>query len=462
MSESPEIVPEFWPPVEPIEPVKPWRVHWLLALPATVPAMVFPRRVGPHLAASSWAAAYLVHVLSVVLFFGLVGAAILELEHGGYSGGAESAVGSYTAVEHIRRPFAAVVLLLFAITSRLFELVVLGVTIAAVEAGIWVAGVALIPLYAAGEQRVRVYLRCVKLLLWSTMCLIPLGCVWVPLGRWLEEHAGDEWIVLFIIGWALWWLTVLVRLGRRYAGPKVGPRWRSRAPTCDRCGYTLTGLPVRGRCPECGRAVQDSLPERRRLPAFATARSPSEWIIGFAQTTWAALAERRFARGVSVWRGHRAARNYAFVVCVLIGLLYACGTVPFWPPDDVDFQPFSRPAMSLVAGITAFSCSVRWLIVAGVGVTAFGFRAATTRVVVLCYSTAWLLVVAVLGLAGAWAIYIIHHVFHPRGVFRWPLLEWIDKETFIGAWVMMPAVVALVLSFFRVRWMLRETRYANG
>jgi hypothetical protein len=455
MDESPQMVPEFWPPVAPTEPAKPWRIHWLLALPATIPAMLFPRRVGPYLGASSWAAAYVAHVLSVVLFFGLVGAAGLELEYAGHSGEAESIVGPYTVLEHIRRPFAAVVLLLFATTSKPFELVVLGVAVAVVEAGIWIAGVALIPLYAAGEHRARLYFRCVKLLLWSTMCLIPLAVVFSPVAEWLDQNpfVADEWIALFMAAWALWWFTVLVRLGGRYAGPKTGPRWSPRAPRCDSCGYTLTGLPVSGRCPECGRAVQESLPERRRLPAFATAGWPSEWILGFVQTTGAALAERRFARGVSVWRGHRAARNYAFVICVLIGLLYACGTAPFWPPDDSDFQPFSRPAMSLVAGITAFSCGVGWLLVVGLFVTGFGFRHAATRVVALCYSTAWLLVVALLSLAGVWAIYIIHHRFHPHGFFDWPVLRWI---------VMMPAVVALVLSFFRVRRMLRETRYANG
>ncbi|HUU94882.1 MAG TPA: hypothetical protein VM487_04015 [Phycisphaerae bacterium] len=461
MSESPEIVPEFWPPVEPIEPVKPWRVHWLLALPATVPAMLFPRRVGAHLAASSWAAAYVVHVLSVLLFFGAFLAPALE---GVLTGVFETsaAPAAYTLAEHVRRPFAADVLFLYGMLNNWIEVGIFWLVVGVVEVGMWVAALALIPLYAAGEQRARLYLRCVKLLLWSTMCLIPLGVVVFPVGEWLGEDLSGEWVALFVAGWAFWWFTVLVRLGGRYAGPKTGPRWSPRTPTCESCGYTLTGLPVNGRCPECGRAVQDSLPERRRLPAFASARWPSEWIIGFVQTTWAALAERRFARGVSVWRGYRAARNYAFVVCLLIGLLCACGTAPFWPPDDVDFQPFSRPAMSLVAGITAFSCGVAWLLVAGVGVTGFGFRHAAARVVVLYYSTAWLLVVALLGLAGAWAIYVIHYRFHPHGFFDWPVLRWIEKELFIAAWVMMPAVVTLILSFFRVRWMLRETRYANG
>lgn len=39
---------------------------------------------------------------------------------------------------------------------------------------------------------------------------------------------------------------------------------------CERCGYVLEGLPRTGDCPECGRAIEASLPERRD-------RTPSAW-----------------------------------------------------------------------------------------------------------------------------------------------------------------------------------------
>jgi len=32
---------------------------------------------------------------------------------------------------------------------------------------------------------------------------------------------------------------------------------------CERCGYVLEGLPTEGACPECGKAIAESLPERR-------------------------------------------------------------------------------------------------------------------------------------------------------------------------------------------------------
>jgi hypothetical protein len=33
---------------------------------------------------------------------------------------------------------------------------------------------------------------------------------------------------------------------------------------CERCGYVVEGLPAEGACPECGKPIVESLPERRR------------------------------------------------------------------------------------------------------------------------------------------------------------------------------------------------------
>ena len=56
---------------------------------------------------------------------------------------------------------------------------------------------------------------------------------------------------------------------------------RTRLP-CYRCGYDLTGQPVEGRCPECGRAVVASLAaniEHAQHPLVAL-RSP--WRVAIA------------------------------------------------------------------------------------------------------------------------------------------------------------------------------------
>jgi hypothetical protein len=42
------------------------------------------------------------------------------------------------------------------------------------------------------------------------------------------------------------------------------PAWRDEYTLlCERCGYVVEGLPTEGACPECGKPIAESLPERR-------------------------------------------------------------------------------------------------------------------------------------------------------------------------------------------------------
>jgi len=68
----PTVIGEFWPRGPGDPPLRPRPVHWLLAIPVSVLAMVLPRRLGPHLAASGWLAAYLVHFFCTLYAIGTV------------------------------------------------------------------------------------------------------------------------------------------------------------------------------------------------------------------------------------------------------------------------------------------------------------------------------------------------------------------------------------------------------
>lgn len=106
ISGSSELVAESYPPLPAVEPVKTHRIHWLLALPAALAALICPRRMGAHLAASSWTAAYVAHFLSIVLFWGTMWAFICETEQAARSGGGLVSP-SLSLSEHVRQPFGA-------------------------------------------------------------------------------------------------------------------------------------------------------------------------------------------------------------------------------------------------------------------------------------------------------------------------------------------------------------------
>jgi hypothetical protein len=42
---------------------------------------------------------------------------------------------------------------------------------------------------------------------------------------------------------------------------------------CERCGYVVEGLPAEGACPECGKPIEESLPERRVGTPWQQSRS---------------------------------------------------------------------------------------------------------------------------------------------------------------------------------------------
>lgn len=50
---------------------------------------------------------------------------------------------------------------------------------------------------------------------------------------------------------------------------------------CERCGYVIEGLPTEGACPECGKPIAESLPERRVGTPWQQSRS-----VGNLARTW--------------------------------------------------------------------------------------------------------------------------------------------------------------------------------
>src|SRR5450432_208159 len=69
--------------------------------------------------------------------------------------------------------------------------------------------------------------------------------------------------------------------------PRVAPVVPAEADLlCEKCGYTLNGLPLTGNCPECGKPIAESIGEHRKLPAW---EQPHRSVRGFFLTMYHVL-----------------------------------------------------------------------------------------------------------------------------------------------------------------------------
>ena len=321
--------PEHWdaPAGEP--PAKARPLGWLLVLPALLGLMFIPRRLGPRIDHSSAAKTMFVHALNLLI---VVTAVIVALDWKAMQDLLGSvSINDLTLSEMLRLPGVLFVESLCALCTDLGNVYALLAAILATHGGCWLAAWLLMPFIAAGERCRHAYLRAAKLVLWSTICLLPLAILQLGLFYLREADivsfahiAYEHHVVAVTLAWLVWWVHVLLCLGARYAGPAEGPGWSPRRPLCHRCGYILTGLPLDGRCPECGLEVAESLPTARNVPAWAQARGPLRHACSFFATVWSIiLRPRRFFTTLAVYQGRGAAVQFALCCCWVMGAGWA-------------------------------------------------------------------------------------------------------------------------------------------
>lgn len=279
------LVPAELPAMRTDTPPPARAVKGLGALPGMVLLWLLPKRLGAPLSAAGWRVAIIAHLIGMSIGLSLIALALLTALSVSYgipgfpTFTIDIPQGGMTLAESLRAPFVSLVTIVHIASSDVGRLdvvilVVLGVPV------IWLLLAAMkMPFAAAGERLRSLYGRCLRLTLWSTTMLIPLGagCLLWPCIMDLcgVKAASQEGMFLGAsvptpdrradLGWAalalfvLWWLVVLLRSGLRYAGPPDGPAWKGQRPRCTRCGYIISQLPLAGNCPECGRPVRDSL-----------------------------------------------------------------------------------------------------------------------------------------------------------------------------------------------------------
>lgn len=140
---------------------------------------------------------------------------------------------------------------------------------------------------------------------------------------WVRYDEVIIWYVAVALSvWFLWALFRAAGVPRRGSAP-------ARPPTCEYCGYNLTGTAIESRCPECGvPAVMSLGPDVRRGTAYD--RAPKG---GFSvmEECWldAILSPKTIGRQIQVTQPSRRYRRCltagtapAFVVCI-VGFLVA-------------------------------------------------------------------------------------------------------------------------------------------
>ncbi len=166
------------------------------------------------------------------------------------------------------------------------------------------------------------------------------------------------------LAWMLWALL------RAVGAPRAVPAL-PRPPTCETCGYNLTGTPRDGRCSECGETVDSSLGEGVR-PGVGWHRGgllPLAWTRCAVRAAVDPAAIGRQIQVVARQTDHRLFLALSLIGAFLIGagtFLLACysDSPETFSRDRAEYLYFGAPAVGyLVAGLMlGLTLLVAWVV----------------------------------------------------------------------------------------------------
>jgi hypothetical protein len=195
-----------------------------------------------------------------------------------------------------------------------------------------------------------------------TICLVWVGIADHAFGRWSWRVGPMWWSPWYVLmrtapwiiawGWLLWALLRVVAAERHVQTPP-------RDPTCESCGYNLTGTPRDGRCSECGASVEASLGESVRRGCEWDRSQPPRKHPVWLRTTLAGLrSPRQFARTLSIatnatdYRSYLARNLFRIFTIAMVGFVIASFTKPGWYFYDRGAMGLAYLVPALSAGAT--------------------------------------------------------------------------------------------------------------
>ncbi len=327
-----------------------------------------------------------------------------------------------------------------------------------------------LPFLSVGESYPRLLLRAGKLGCWSgTLVFCSLLVAVYCNMRWLHDHALHIDVVYVMVAMVFLAQITLWRMMPAYSGKPIGPGWRQRRSICWQCGYELRSLRVDGDCPDCGEPVRASLPEGREPTPWCAAR----WYVkplGWLRTLPLAFRARPFSRRYECIRGFSAARTFALVTLFAPGLLFlvvgamdAAHKLNLHIGGAFSWALFrTRYSEDYVAeAIVMVAASWLWLLFWGLVFTR-GATYDTVRISnLLCYSTSWLWLTAVVGGAAWFLMPSVERAIPDTQITIPGLIEFqLPILGVIGLFV--PAAALLLAHPLHVWRLVRMTRYVNA
>jgi hypothetical protein len=443
-----------------------------------------PKRFGAHLAAASWTAGIVAH-----LAWGVYGAAsvVLAIVAPQYTlaswllGRTPEQLGLSLAPvptfeEILRGPLAFLV-------SAPAQMQMMGgmmgapppgimsaslLVLVPIELGLLALAALLMPFISAGEPSRRLLGRSFKLVLWASTSLVVLAMAIQALLVWNKDALNDWPVPLAVALYCAWAIWLVICGGSRYAGRPEGPAWEPRSPLCAGCGYGLTGLPYGGSCPECGRAVVESLPEHRQPSPFAAATSLLARIRAFPRTYWQAFLGKGFYDRLQTRDGLPAARRFAVWTCVISSvLLPALHILAF----DLGNRLAGRDPGSPWCGPPEFCMTITWMSLSLLGliglaalvVSRFGWRPIHNRAIAAFYWSAWLLPLGISLIATILPIlWMVEKPFFRAHYVHIPQIGRLDLHAALVCLILVIPVSALWRALVHLARAVRCTRYANA
>ncbi|MCZ6682146.1 MAG: hypothetical protein O7B26_03115 [Planctomycetota bacterium] len=279
---------------------------------------------------------------------------------------------------------------------------------------------------------------------------------------WYVRHS-ETIAFLFVWAFVVWVFWSLLRM----VGARPPPMPVARPPTCEWCGYDLTGTANDGRCPECGRAVRDSLGVHVRAGAPWQCRNKSGLIV-----SWIACAWQGFNRPSTIGRNLRTRRSTRDHRRFLLGFVPIMATVCFagviaCSLADNSFafnQAYDDVVFWGVGPVSAgIGCSFVFLLPLGTAVVAAvwlrirtGRNLLSASIQVAAYAAGYVVLIALVLFSCLCVVITLEGAFREWGrVFR------IDDDILVFGALATPVAMCLFLYLVQVVRGSAAARYAN-